>query len=498
MHRSSGEDTGGMRPSQARDGAVLAGLVAIVGACAWTLRDVRNDDAYITYRYAQNLLDGRGLVFNPGEAVLATTAPGHALFLATGGLVSADLVVVALVLSAAALVALAWSSYAVLRDAGSHTAGLVAAALVALAPATYELFPLETILVGACVLVGLRCAQRRHALALGVVAGVAVTIRADAILAFAAIGFVMAAERVPWRDWARTLGAAAIVAAPWFVFATIAYGGPMPSTAGTKTGWPGHLDMYGGKLVERGLVPLFGLESTTWIAVPIAIVGFVAILRDARWSAVRAVLLWAVLHALAYTGLRILWPHHWYYHPITLAFAVGTAVGGVVIARAVAARTSASARAGRAAAVLVLGAIALSDGLGVLSLRERIPTEFFLGGRDALYRDAAAWMCAHTAPDERIALAEPGTLAYHCDRPVVDMMGLVTPEIGVAMKERRKLVDTSWVIEHYAPEMFLLIPPTSDGIAPVLPGAPEYALAAAFERDGVDRRVLIYRRTRAS
>lgn len=480
-----------MRPSQAREAAVLAGLVAIVGASAWTLRDVRNDDAYITYRYAQNLLDGRGLVFNPGEAVLATTAPGHALFVAAGGLVSADLVAVALVLSTVALVVLAWCLYAVLRDAGSRVAGLVAATAIAVAPSTYELFPLETILVGACVLVGLRCAQTQRWIALGVIAGVAVTIRADAILAFGAIGIVMLAQRVPWRPWARTLGAGALVALPWPLFALATYGEVTPSTASTKTGWPGHADTYGGKLIERGLLPLFGVESTTWIAVPFAIVGLVAIVRDERFIAVRAVPLWAVLHALAYTALRILWPHHWYYHPITLAFAVCVATGGVVIARAVARRVTPSARAAVALAAVVVATIGLTGALGILELRERIPREFFLGGRDALYRDAAKWLCEHSEPTDRVALAEPGTLAYHCDRPVVDMMGLVTPEIGVAMKERRRLVDEQWVIDHYAPEFFLLIPKTSEGIPPFPRG---YQLAEAYHRQGVDRLVTIYRR----
>ena len=39
------------------------------------------DDAYITFRYAQNLLAGNGLVYNPGEAVLGTTTPAFALLL---------------------------------------------------------------------------------------------------------------------------------------------------------------------------------------------------------------------------------------------------------------------------------------------------------------------------------------------------------------------------------------------------------------------------------
>ena len=39
------------------------------------------DDGLITYRYARNLADGHGLVFNPGERHLGTTAPGLAVTL---------------------------------------------------------------------------------------------------------------------------------------------------------------------------------------------------------------------------------------------------------------------------------------------------------------------------------------------------------------------------------------------------------------------------------
>src|SRR5438034_9228292 len=42
------------------------------------------DDAYITFRYARNLAEGLGLVYNPGEWVLGTTAPLWAVFLAGG------------------------------------------------------------------------------------------------------------------------------------------------------------------------------------------------------------------------------------------------------------------------------------------------------------------------------------------------------------------------------------------------------------------------------
>ena len=46
------------------------------------------DDAYITYRYARNILAGNGFVYNPGERVLGTTTPLYTYLLTGMGLIT--------------------------------------------------------------------------------------------------------------------------------------------------------------------------------------------------------------------------------------------------------------------------------------------------------------------------------------------------------------------------------------------------------------------------
>ena len=43
------------------------------------------DDAYITFRYAQNILQSQGMVYNFGERVLGTTTPLYTLLMAFMG-----------------------------------------------------------------------------------------------------------------------------------------------------------------------------------------------------------------------------------------------------------------------------------------------------------------------------------------------------------------------------------------------------------------------------
>ena len=70
-----------IRPSKRRN-LLIAFLLAALAIAARLLPGARTiDDAFITFRYARNLLLGRGFVFNPGEHVLGTTTPLYTLML---------------------------------------------------------------------------------------------------------------------------------------------------------------------------------------------------------------------------------------------------------------------------------------------------------------------------------------------------------------------------------------------------------------------------------
>ena len=78
------------RPSLAQWTALA---LAVFGAAVTFVayRDYVMEDAYITYRYAQNLAAGNGFVFNPGERVLGTSTPLYAMVLGLAGLLGLDI-----------------------------------------------------------------------------------------------------------------------------------------------------------------------------------------------------------------------------------------------------------------------------------------------------------------------------------------------------------------------------------------------------------------------
>ena len=64
----------------------LIALVMLVAIVAHVLPGPRTiDDAFITFRYSRNLVEGQGFVYNPGVQTLGTTTPLFTLLMASIG-----------------------------------------------------------------------------------------------------------------------------------------------------------------------------------------------------------------------------------------------------------------------------------------------------------------------------------------------------------------------------------------------------------------------------
>src|SRR3989442_10235308 len=71
--------------------AILGALLILLGVEHYWLRDLKFDDAYIHFRYARNLAQGKGFVYNDGERVLGSGAiPWNLLLAAVAAVTPAD------------------------------------------------------------------------------------------------------------------------------------------------------------------------------------------------------------------------------------------------------------------------------------------------------------------------------------------------------------------------------------------------------------------------
>src|SRR5262249_41619212 len=111
-------------PASAAHSATLFVLVALTAFAAWRVaaRAWLCDDSFIVLRYAQNLLHGQGLVYNPGERVEGYTDLLWVLMVAGSGALGVRLETAAIALgevSYAALVLMLVARWWMRRDEGA-------------------------------------------------------------------------------------------------------------------------------------------------------------------------------------------------------------------------------------------------------------------------------------------------------------------------------------------------------------------------------------------
>lgn len=223
--------------------AVVLYAVVAAGRAAWLC-----DDAFICFRYAQNWIEGRGLVFNAGERVEGYTNPlwtvGIALGMKLG--VSPERWTTAWGIAAyagtvATLLAVHWQAR---RVAGLTGLGLPLAALAAVLHTdlvNYATSGLETSLFIFLTLAGTALVafpgSARRAFAAGVVLGLAAVTRQDGVLFAAVAGLSVATGG---RPAIRQVGALAagflLVFGPVSAARVAYYGDFFPNTYYAKSG----------------------------------------------------------------------------------------------------------------------------------------------------------------------------------------------------------------------------------------------------------------------
>ncbi len=454
----------------------IAWLAAAVAAAlaAWRLGSLPNlfwaqDDAYISFRYARNLLRGEGLVYNAGERV-----EGYTNFLWTVlsaipmALGQADPIVWMNRLGFALLVA----SYAALLGLGLLLARRGHAwAPLAIVPLLFTwsfnlwfVSGMETGLVAffaiaGTVLVALDPREQRWAPLAASAAGVlAMLSRADALpvwlaLAATGIGFELArgrGARVAGSASPRPGAVAGAVAAlrpalvPWLLPIVVVYA---PYTL-WRVAYYGSIypNTYYAKAIylpawERGWTYLATFFSVYPILLPALLVPVAAWLaRDAvtrRFlTAATLVTAFVFLYVLRVGGdfmeWRFLVPVMGILLPAcVLAFA--TLAGRLAGTRGAAARV-APAAAGVAAS---LGLAALMQARLVPALTVKMEGQEVIGelarycdDRQFNWRAVARRLDGLVPRDARMAVTAAGIIPFHCDRPILDLHGLTDREIA--------------------------------------------------------------------
>lgn len=212
------------------------------------------DDAYITFRYARNILAGNGFVYNPGERVLGTTTPLYTILLAlvgyfTGG-ERTNFPVVAMMINALADTATCVLLYFLGRYLRKPYTGLGTALVWAIAPfsVTFAIGGLETSLYTFLLVSFSYTYIRSHYYWSALLGALALLTRPDALLLILPasldrfFSFVKSPENAKAKDtssrWLNLAIEAIILMTPiavWEAFAINYFGNPLPNSITAKS-----------------------------------------------------------------------------------------------------------------------------------------------------------------------------------------------------------------------------------------------------------------------
>ncbi|MBD3402613.1 hypothetical protein GF420_06935 [candidate division GN15 bacterium] len=376
------------------------------------------DDAFITFRYAENIANGLGFVYNEGQRVLGTTTPLYGLIMAVASFFKFPLPGAALVVS---LAASATTAVVIYRFAVALRFRLLAFVPVI----CYILWPrslpgetagMETALFTLLVISAFYFRHRRYDYyAIGMATLATLTRPEGAFLLLLLI--VAETISLPQRWWQYLLVPAFLIL-PWVIFATFYFGSPIPHTVEAKAAL---YSQFGTMTGTEALTYLLALHTPFgWLLAGLVIAGAIWLYRSQRSGLLMLIWLTGIIAFYALSPTRLFF---WYVvpiYPIYLLFA--TAAGLIVwdrlplkIQHSVSVRTALGIAL---AALLVVGAYR--------------PLQFYRNYQQALesmHLQVGYYLFAEANPDHLVAAEDIGYIGFYSKRTILDRDGLVSPEV---------------------------------------------------------------------
>ena len=432
------------------------------------------DDAYIHFVYARNLAEHGKLMFNfPDEKGVGTSSPLWVLLLAGGYAAGIPLHLLAKALGIGALIIVGAALYLLLRPIWGVFASLgTALAAVLSGPMLwFSLSGMETTLFLALALLALLAYRARRWLWMGLLLGLLTLARPEGLALALAITLAEIArqKRIPRPlVWAGII--CALVAGPWFLYLYLRTGHFLPTSGLSKhvtttmgvqlvasqnpvlgtlarltpltyTGlWAVYLVEFvlGGMTLPPPRLPIGAAVGNPHYTLSLwAVVGLVGMVGPLLWAARRAwnvrrwprllqdparrpwvpFLLWLVFHNLAYMAFL----------PVPGTASRYGAVNHIALWLGLVAGLRAFAHRPRLQRVWVAGLILL---LGANGAYWNSVYDANLEHMQNVRIAAARFVRDHVPPKELCAAFDIGAVRFYSERPIIDLYGLVDPEVG--------------------------------------------------------------------
>ncbi len=444
------------------------------------------DDAFISMRYAQNLVNGSGLVFNPGERVEGYSNLAWVLYAGLAlKLNLAPLLVLritALLAGLAALV-LSWKAARILWP-GAGLSALAAPLFLALNPMLprHSTTGLETVPFAALIMAGFVTSTKRPTSGSSgiflLILALLVFMRPEGVV-FALLFLIWRhagtwISKVPspestgegpletkpssalmWIEFAALL----VVVTSMFAWKWAYYGDPLPNTFYAKMTGESRAFVEGVHysldfLRENGGAILVGL--------------FLANLFNRKLS---LAFLFSAVIVIVQAGVVIAaggdWMHFYrFYVPVLPVLAAGCAAGLGIILQLTRQASGSQNRALKWPLIIVMVGTMAMGYVNVYKVERatgKAVLPFVKNGTYLTdgYRQTAEWIVDNTPPGSSVALCDIGLVGYLSERPVVDMFGLIDPHISHLTGRQHFKSDSDHVLGKH-PDIVVLVSSGND------------------------------------
>lgn len=444
---------------------VVAALLVLGVALArqWqatgSLSTVPLDDAYIHYRFADNLANGHGFAFNPDEPTPGSTSPLWVILLAAGEIAGLSPIFASKLLGAVSFVACAWLTWHIVvrllgDDVQAKLMATVAGVLVALTGRLVwaALSGMETVAFAALTLLALdRLLDHPLDVSTSALLGLAALLRPEGYLLFF---FVVLLSLLSPRPSGTGLSSILRFSSNIFVFALIISPYALFSFSATGSLLPNTFRANARELTTAeylfSYVRYVGDDNS--VILVLALLGLGMANRDRRlWPLASWAVGFPLFAALLTPNLR----HHGRYSIPLIPFYVLLAVAGLRgFANQIGERLARRAAVVLSAAMLVLGLAGTYKWSGT----------FAADARDIMQMQVtmARWVEANTPRSATLALSDIGAITYLSGRRVIDIVGLVTPDILPVVSGKPVGLERDQVVFDYLarrrPDYVIIIP----------------------------------------
>ncbi len=338
----------------------------------------------------------------------------------------------------------------------------------------------------------------RSVRALYVLGAILFLIRIDGLLLFGLLAAALAVQqkRVPWRD----VGVAVVIGAPWLLFSTVYFGSPIPTSLTAKLYVYSHAMATPRAVTIEAFRTQFIGGSTQKLLTVLFVVGVIGIVFKNLWEskeaphltsptrgeeplrsslysslprekplvagmapglrgALAAPVVWFGIYYITMFSSRVP-PFPWYFLPPWPIYLIVAMLGGRLALGWIPGKLLVRFKPyKRQAALAALLAVGLYGAIHLAQIQAVIAEDQFV--EDTLRTPMGLWFNKHARPNERILLEPIGYVGYFSQRPILDMIGLVSPEVFRSYRTRNVLAD---MVERFHPEWLCIRPAERESI----------------------------------